>query len=112
MIIVEQSLNVALAGRSRSAPVSCSAWWRQASCAIGAYVRSTGRIELVGRPVDQLPAHRRAALSLGRTFQDAALFADLMVREPCRSQSRLGRVHTWCHPLSPSRPLGAPNRGS
>jgi ABC-type branched-subunit amino acid transport system ATPase component len=49
--------------------------------AIGGYVPSRGEVELFGRRVDGAAAHRRAALGLGRTFQDAALYGDLTVRE-------------------------------
>jgi ABC-type branched-subunit amino acid transport system ATPase component/ABC-type branched-subunit amino acid transport system permease subunit len=49
--------------------------------AVGGFVRSTGVIEVLGHDVQGLPPHRRAALGLGRSFQDAALFADLTVRE-------------------------------
>ncbi|MCU1399704.1 MAG: transporter related [Acidimicrobiales bacterium] len=49
--------------------------------AIGGNVSSTGHVELFGRDVDGKAPHRRAALGLGRTFQDAALFGDLTVRE-------------------------------
>ncbi len=49
--------------------------------AVGGFVPSRGHVEVLGRPVAGLAAHRRAAAGLGRTFQDAALFADLTVRE-------------------------------
>ena len=49
--------------------------------AIGGFVPSTGRVDLLGRDVSDLAPHRRARLGLGRTFQDAALFPDLTVRE-------------------------------
>jgi ABC-type branched-subunit amino acid transport system ATPase component len=49
--------------------------------AVGGFVRSTGVIEVLGQDVQGRPPHGRAALGLGRTFQDAALFADLTVRE-------------------------------
>jgi ABC-type branched-subunit amino acid transport system permease subunit/ABC-type branched-subunit amino acid transport system ATPase component len=49
--------------------------------AIGGFVASQGEIEVEGRSVQGLVPHRRAARGLGRTFQDAALFADLTVRE-------------------------------
>ncbi len=49
--------------------------------AIGGYVPSLGHVELFGRDVDGKAPYRRAALGLGRTFQDAALFGDLTVRE-------------------------------
>ncbi|MEL7207656.1 MAG: ATP-binding cassette domain-containing protein, partial [Actinomycetota bacterium] len=49
--------------------------------AVGGYVPSTGEIEIMGRRVDGLRAHRRAELGLGRAFQNAELFGDLTVRE-------------------------------
>jgi ABC-type branched-subunit amino acid transport system ATPase component/ABC-type branched-subunit amino acid transport system permease subunit len=49
--------------------------------AVGGFVRSTGTVEVLGRDVGRRAAHRRAALGLGRSFQDAALFPDLTVRE-------------------------------
>jgi ABC-type branched-subunit amino acid transport system ATPase component/ABC-type branched-subunit amino acid transport system permease subunit len=49
--------------------------------AIGGYVRSHGTVELFGREVTRMRPYRRAALGLGRTFQDAALYGDLTVRE-------------------------------
>jgi ABC-type branched-subunit amino acid transport system ATPase component/ABC-type branched-subunit amino acid transport system permease subunit len=49
--------------------------------AVGGFVRSQGTVEVLGRDVAGLPSHRRAGLGLGRTFQDAALFPDLTVRE-------------------------------
>jgi ABC-type branched-subunit amino acid transport system ATPase component/ABC-type branched-subunit amino acid transport system permease subunit len=49
--------------------------------AVGGFVPGAGVVEVLGRDVQGLPAHRRAAAGLGRTFQDAALFADLTVRE-------------------------------
>ena len=49
--------------------------------AVGGFVRSTGEVEVFGRPVTGRAPHRRAALGLGRSFQDAALYPDLTVRE-------------------------------
>lgn len=49
--------------------------------AISGLVPSTGVIELFGRDVASLPAHRRARLGQGRAFQNARLFASLTVRE-------------------------------
>ena len=49
--------------------------------AIGGYVASSGGVELLGSDVGRLPAHRRAHLGLGRTFQAATLFPELTVRE-------------------------------
>ena len=49
--------------------------------AVGGFVPSSGTVEVLGHDVGGRSAHRRAALGLGRSFQDAALFADLTVRE-------------------------------
>jgi ABC-type branched-subunit amino acid transport system ATPase component/ABC-type branched-subunit amino acid transport system permease subunit len=49
--------------------------------AISGFVPASGTIHVLGRDVSSLPPHKRAAMGLGRTFQDAALFPDLTVRE-------------------------------
>ncbi|MCY3633342.1 MAG: ATP-binding cassette domain-containing protein [bacterium] len=49
--------------------------------AVGGYVPSTGRVELLGTDITRLTAPRRARAGLGRTFQAAALFPELTVRE-------------------------------
>ena len=49
--------------------------------AIGGFLPAQGRVELLGRDVSALDAHRRARLGLGRTFQAATLFPELTVRE-------------------------------
>jgi len=49
----------------------------------GALPVTAGRIELFGRDVTRMPAHRRAALGLTRTFQVSNLFASLSVLENC-----------------------------
>ena len=41
----------------------------------------TGELSLFGTDITRLPANRRAALGIGRVFQDARLFGDLTVRE-------------------------------
>ncbi|MCP4436536.1 MAG: MFS transporter [Actinomycetia bacterium] len=41
----------------------------------------TGRIELCGHDISQLSPHKRAAVGLGRSFQDAALFPSLTVEQ-------------------------------
>jgi len=41
----------------------------------------TGTVHAFGDDVTLLPAHERAALGIGRVFQDARLFGDLSVRE-------------------------------
>jgi len=49
--------------------------------AIGGFVPSSGRIEVLGRDVSGLPPYRRARLGLGRGFQAARLYDDLTMRE-------------------------------
>ena len=49
----------------------------------GALPVSLGRIELFGRDVTRMPAHRRAALGLARTFQISNLFPSLTVHDNC-----------------------------
>lgn len=49
--------------------------------AVGGFVPSSGRIEVLGDDVQRLSPARRARLGLGRTFQSADLFGDLDVRE-------------------------------
>jgi branched-chain amino acid transport system ATP-binding protein len=44
---------------------------------------SEGRITLFGRDITRFPAHRRAALGLGRTYQITNLFPRLTVLENC-----------------------------
>ena len=49
--------------------------------AVGGFVPSTGSIQLMGRNISRLSPQRRASCGLGRTFQSAALFPELTVRE-------------------------------
>jgi ABC-type branched-subunit amino acid transport system permease subunit/ABC-type branched-subunit amino acid transport system ATPase component len=49
--------------------------------AIGGFVRSTGRVEILGHDAHRLSSAKRARLGLGRSFQGAELFQDLTVRE-------------------------------
>jgi ABC-type branched-subunit amino acid transport system permease subunit/ABC-type branched-subunit amino acid transport system ATPase component len=49
--------------------------------AVSGLLTSRGHIELFGKQVDGLPAHRRARLGMGRAFQNARLFGSLTVRE-------------------------------
>ena len=49
--------------------------------AIGGFLPADGRVELLGRDISALSAARRADRGLGRSFQDARLFADLTVLE-------------------------------
>jgi ABC-type branched-subunit amino acid transport system ATPase component len=49
--------------------------------AIGGYVACEGTIELNGDDISALAPHQRSKRGLGRTFQSAALFPELTVRE-------------------------------
>jgi ABC-type branched-subunit amino acid transport system ATPase component len=49
--------------------------------AVGGFVASTGEVDILGHRADGIRANRRAALGLGRAFQNADLFGDLTVRE-------------------------------
>jgi branched-chain amino acid transport system ATP-binding protein len=48
---------------------------------ISGFVPTTGQISFKGQRIDRAPAHRRARLGLGRTWQSLELFEDLSVRE-------------------------------
>ncbi len=73
--------------------------------AIGGFLPAEGRVELLGQDVSTLSASRRADRGLGRSFQDARLFADLTVLEtvalahervlPTRMLSVLTGLPTW-----------------
>jgi ABC-type branched-subunit amino acid transport system ATPase component len=52
--------------------------------AVGGFVPSRGKIEILGRDATGLSAARRARLGLGRTFQSADLFPDMTVLETVR----------------------------
>ena len=66
--------------------------------AIGGFVPSSGEIRLDGRDITGLPAHGRARLGLGRTFQAAELFPELTIRETIltalEARGRTGFVST------------------
>ena len=47
----------------------------------GSTLPDAGTIELAGRPITRLPAHRRARLGLARSFQITSIFATLAVIE-------------------------------
>jgi ABC-type branched-subunit amino acid transport system permease subunit/ABC-type branched-subunit amino acid transport system ATPase component len=49
--------------------------------AVSGFVPCTGAIEVFGRRVEHLSAHRRARMGMGRAFQNARLFGALTVRE-------------------------------
>ncbi len=64
----------------------------------GAIRPTTGRIAFAGQDITGLPAHRRAAIGLGRTFQNLALF---------RGETVLENLLAGCHAGMRSDPLSA-----
>jgi branched-chain amino acid transport system ATP-binding protein len=67
------------------------------------FVRPTGgRIELDGRDITALPAHRRVPLGLGRTFQTSSVFASMTVRENVElaAQAAIGGPYRSLRPWS------------
>src|SRR5581483_5194632 len=50
-------------------------------CVSGLVRPSSGRIELFGTDVTDVPLHKRARLGVGRTFQRLELFGSLTVEE-------------------------------
>jgi ABC-type branched-subunit amino acid transport system ATPase component/ABC-type branched-subunit amino acid transport system permease subunit len=64
--------------------------------AIGGFVPAGGKVELLGHDVSGEPAHQRARLGLGRTFQAALLFPELTVREVVElALEARGRTSFW-----------------
>ncbi len=70
--------------------------------AIGGFVASTGRVELLGRDVTRIDPAGRARRGLGRTFQAATLYPELTVRETVqlalearRRTSVVGTLVAW-----------------
>jgi len=51
------------------------------NCLSGLYSWQAGAIEFDGHSLVRMPSHRRAALGIGRTFQNLALFGSMSVRE-------------------------------
>jgi len=62
------------------------------NCLSRLYVWQSGSIHFAGQPLAEVPRHRMAALGIGRTFQNLALFATMTVRD----NVRLG-THTHQH---------------
>jgi branched-chain amino acid transport system ATP-binding protein len=59
-----------------------------------------GEILLRGQPISALPRHRRAALGIGRTFQNLALFRSMTVRDNILAGAHsLGRAGFFAHAI-------------
>ena len=73
----------------------------------GQHPATSGRIELLGRNVTKLPAHKRAALGLGRTFQITNLFPTKTVIDNLviSSMGLMGMKFSMLKPLSSYRSL-------
>jgi branched-chain amino acid transport system ATP-binding protein len=56
---------------------------------------SAGRVELLGRDVTRMPAHRRARLGLARTFQVSNLFSGLSVLDNVRLAAQAREPGRW-----------------
>jgi branched-chain amino acid transport system ATP-binding protein len=56
---------------------------------------SAGRVELLGRDVTRMPAHRRARLGLARTFQVSNLFSGLSVIDNVRLAAQAREPGRW-----------------
>jgi sulfate-transporting ATPase len=80
--------------------------------AISGFVRpQAGRVLLNGRDISGEPAHRRAALGIGRTFQHIGLIKDLSVSENLvLAQHRLASYNPLLALLHP-RPVARAERG-
>ncbi|MFM2119306.1 MAG: Lipopolysaccharide export system ATP-binding protein LptB [Pseudomonadota bacterium] len=75
----------------------------------GVLAPSSGRIELAGRDITALPAHRRVGLGLVRTFQINQLWAGLTPRASLALvvSQRLGRSRRWWQALADDREVAA-----
>jgi branched-chain amino acid transport system ATP-binding protein len=77
------------------------------NCISGILPLGAGTIHFKGRQIDGLRPHRRAALGIGRIFQNIRLFVgmtvleNILVGEHCRT--RAGLLRAWFRP--PFRPL-------
>ncbi len=73
----------------------------------GQHPVTSGSIELLGQDVTKLPAHKRAALGLGRTFQITNLFPTQTVIDNLviSAMGLMGTKFSMLKPLSSYRPL-------
>ena len=61
----------------------------------GSTLPDAGTIELDGRPITHLPAHRRARLGLARSFQITSIFATLTVTENAVLAAQAAAGHAY-----------------
>ena len=65
------------------------------NCLSRLYANHTGEIRFAGQALGALPQHRMAALGIGRTFQNLALFRTLTVRQNIVVGTTCGRGTGW-----------------
>jgi len=73
----------------------------------GRLVADAGRVMLEGRDVTGVPAHRRASLGLGRSFQITKIFAGLTVFESLRlaGLGRFFKLQPFWRPIGSYKPV-------
>ncbi len=77
---------------------------------ITGFVETTGRIEFAGKEIGSTPAHKRANLGLGRTWQSLELFDDLTIVENLQVAAEKQSVGGFFLDLvRPSRPRDRAN---
>ena len=72
------------------------------NCLSRLYAPDSGAIDFLGQPLLSVPPHRIAALGIGRTFQNLALFRTMSVRQNilvgAHSRTRTGFVSDALRP--------------
>jgi len=76
------------------------------NCICGQLRPETGRVELAGTEIDQLPVYKRARLGIGRTYQRVEVFPDMTVRQHLLVAERIrrGDGRLWRDLCNRSRP--------
>jgi len=76
------------------------------NCICGQLRPETGRVELAGIEIDQLPVYKRARLGIGRTYQRVEVFPDMTVRQHLLVAERIrrGDGRLWRDLCNRSRP--------
>jgi branched-chain amino acid transport system ATP-binding protein len=76
-------------------------------CLAGSLAPTSGSIHLQGRPIDAVPAHRRLAIGLGRTFQIPRPFGEMTLLENvvlgAQRQSGERILPNWLRPRGVAR---------
>lgn len=66
----------------------------------GVFAPDSGSISFKDKPITGLPAHRRARLGIGRTFQNTMLFDEMSVAENVAAATEAGtRLSIWTYML-------------